>query len=657
MANAALHIRALVVVVLAAVTLAADCAGAADAPAALSVRITSPLGRTGEPGTIRIVAQIHAVPGAPLQSVQFWVDGVLLATVSEPPYATTWDDANPFNANEITVAATDCLGNTARDAVVLKPFEITEVSEVTRVLVDASVQDKTGRFIRALASRDFEIRENGVPQSIDLAGEEDQPATFAMLIDSSQSMSRRIDFVQEAARRLVGFMRIRDRMMVVPFSKTLQPITGPTNDRATVLEAIGHIEPHGGTAILDSLVRVAAHLDRVEGRRAIVLITDGYDEHSETGFDEALKAVKAAQATVYVVAIGGVAGISLKGERFLRTLAKETGGRAFLPSREWELELVNAALASDVQNRYLLSYTPANQEVDGKWRAITVSVADANYKVRARSGYFAPKPPPVRPVLEFTITDHESQFVDVDATDLVVVENGVEQTVDTFQEAITPVSIVLALDASGSMKKSSEIAKASAGSFVDALRAEDKLALLLFADHSELAHDLTTAREPIHDAIDQYQANGGTALYDALGDSLDRLKKVDGRRVIVVVTDGRDEDNPGTGPGSRRTFEQVLQAAREVDAVIFTIGVGQKVDRRVLEKLAAASGGEAYFPENVSQLDSEYRRVVETLRRRWLIGYTSTDGRRNGEWRPVEIRTKDANAVIHSRGGYFAPGK
>jgi Ca-activated chloride channel homolog len=657
MRNKALQLRALLAVVLAAVTLSADSAAAADAPAALSVRITSPLGRTGEPGIIRIVAQIHALPGAPLQSVQFWVDGVLLATVAEPPYAATWDDANPFNANEITVAATDSLGNTARDAVFLKPFEITEVSEVTRVLVDASVQDKAGRFVRALAGRDFEIREDGIPQSIDLAGEEDQPATFAMLIDSSQSMSRRIDFVQEAARRLVGFMRPRDRMMIVPFSKTLQPITGPTNDRATVLDAIGHIEPHGGTAILDSLVRVAAHLDGVEGRRAIVLITDGYDEHSETGFDDALKAVKAAQATVYVVAIGGVAGISLKGERFLRALAKETGGRAFLPSREWELELVNAALASDVQNRYLLSYTPANQEVDGKWRAITVNVADANYKVRARSGYFAPKPPPVRPVLEFTLTDHESQFVDVDATDLVVVENGVEQTVDTFQEAITPVSIMLALDASGSMKKSSEIAKAAAASFVDALRAEDKLALLLFADHAELAHDLTTAREPIHDAIDQYQANGGTALYDALGDSLDRLKKVDGRRVIVVVTDGRDEDNPGTGPGSRRTFEEVLQAAREVDAVIFAIGVGQKVDRRVLEKLAATSGGEAYFPADATQLDSEYRRVVETLRRRWLIGYTSTDGRRNGEWRAVEIHAKNPNTVVRSRGGYFAPGK
>ena len=638
--------------------LSAGRATAADAPPPpLSVRITSPMGRTGEPGTVRIVAQVRALPGVQLESVKFWVDDTLLATVSNPPYATSWDDVNPFNPNEIKVAATDTLGNTVTDAVTLAPFEITEVSEVTRVLVDASVQDKTGKFVRALSGHDFEIREDGVPQTLDLAGEEDQPATFALLIDSSQSMARRIDFVRDTARRLVGFLRPRDRMMVVPFSKTLEPITGPTNDHETVVEAIGQISSRGGTAILDSLAQLAGQMDRIEGRRAIVLITDGYDEHSHSDVDEVLKAVKAAQTTVYVVGIGGVAGISIKGERFLRTLAKETGGRIFLPSREEELRSVHMSLSSDVQNRYLLSYTPSNQDIDGTWRAITVSVADPSLKVRARAGYFAPKPPPVRPQLEFTITDSERRFLDVAADDLVVVENGVEQKIETFQEAITPVSIVLALDASGSMKKAADTAKAAASSFVDALRPEDKLGLVVFADRSELAHDLTAERKPIHDAIDQYQALGGTALYDALGDSLDRLKKVEGRRVIVVVTDGRDEDNPGTGPGSHRTFAQVLEAAHEVDAVIFGIGVGQKVDREVLEKLAAASGGEAYFPEDVSQLESDYHRVVEALRRRWIIGYTSTDGSRDGEWRNVEIRTRDANAVVHSRGGFFAPGK
>jgi len=87
------------------------------------------------------------------------------------------------------------------------------------------------------------------------------------------------------------------------------------------------------------------------------------------------------------------------------------------------------------------------------------------------------------------------------------------------------------------------------------------------------------------------------------------------------------------------------------------IGIGDKVDRQVLETIATASGGQAYFPEDVSRLDEPYRRIVEHLRQRWILAYTSTDPKRNGAWRPVEIRTHSPNAVVRSRGGYFAPEK
>ena len=126
---------------------------------------------------------------------------------------------------------------------------------------------------------------------------------------------------------------------------------------------------------------------------------------------------------------------------------------------------------------------------------------------------------------------------------------------------------------------------------------------------------------------------------------------------MVVVTDGRDEDNPGTGPGSVRNFQDVIDAAESVDALVFGIGVGLNVDRPVLTTLADASGGDAYFPEDGSQLEGEYRRIVENLRRRWIISYSSTNTSRDGAWRPVTIRTRDGRAVVHSRGGYFAPEK
>jgi VWFA-related protein len=317
---------------------------------------------------------------------------------------------------------------------------------------------------------------------------------------------------------------------------------------------------------------------------------------------------------------------------------------------------VHERLAEDAQNRYLVTYTPTNQTKDGKWRDVRLTTSP-EYVVRTRSGYTAPKPPPIRPEFEFTITDRNRRYEDLSVDDLVVVEDGVEQKIEAFHEVVAPVSIVLALDSSGSMRRSVSEAIESARTFVLALRPEDALGLVTFADNVTLAHDLTTVRETTLKGIDSYTAVGGTALYDALWDSVTRLSRVDGRRAVVVVSDGRDEDNPGTGPGSLRSKDDVLELIRQVDATIYAIGLGPRVDRPFLEELAGRSGGEAYFPEAVEGLRDDYRRVVESLRRRFVVSYTSTNPVRNGSWRVVDIRPKSSEVAVKSRGGYFAPDR
>jgi VWFA-related protein len=145
---------------------------------------------------------------------------------------------------------------------------------------------------------------------------------------------------------------------------------------------------HGGTAILDGVLGAARLLEGAEGRRAIVLITDGYDENSKADLMTVLKMADARQISIYVVAIGGVAGISLKGERALRSLADHTVGRVFFPPRESEMSAVSRAISADLFNRYVISYTPSNQKKDGSWREIAVEVP-GDYVVRTRAGYFA----------------------------------------------------------------------------------------------------------------------------------------------------------------------------------------------------------------------------------------------------------------------------
>ncbi len=652
--------RVILVPALALVALAVICSGrplSARQDPALSVRITSPLGRTGLSGPIRIVAQVRQTTAAP-HRVNFFVNQNLLKSVEQGPYAVEWVDANPFDRCEITVEVVDGSGNKATDRVVLEPFEILEAAEVSSVLVEASVQDARGRFVKGLPRDIFTVMEDGVPQALDLVSQEAVSATFALLIDSSNSMAPRLDFVHRTAANLASYLGPKDRMVIAPFSKRIDTVTGPTNDPLTIDEAIRAIKPSGGTAILDALMQTASSLESVEGRRVIVLVTDGYDEHSTASFDDVLAALKKAHATVYVVGIGGVAGISIRGERLLRKIATDTGGRFFFPYSDGQLRTVHDTLSEDVQNRYLITYTPANQRVDGTWRTIDVRTSDASLKVRARDGYFAPEPPPVRPNVEFTATDVEGRYIDLSSEMVEVTESGTPQRIESFQEAVQPVSIVLALDASGSMRQKEADVVESARRFVGVLRPEDSLAVVLFADRVEFAHDLSTNRSSSQTAIGSYKATGGTALYDVLVESLRRLKTVQGRRVVVVMTDGKDENNPGTAPGSTSTLADVLRAQEQTGATIYGIGLGTKVDGAPLQQLAAKSGGQALFPTDVRGLDAEYRRVAEDLRRRYVISYTSTNPQRDGHWREVQIRILNApGATVRSAGGYFAPDR
>jgi len=179
--------------------------------------------------------------------------------------------------------------------------------------------------------------------------------------------------------------------------------------------------------------------------------------------------------------------------------------------------------------------------------------------------------------------------------------------------------------------------------------------LIVFSDESLLIHDLTERREGTHQAIDQYQVRGGTALNDALFDAMKRLSPVDGRRAVVLVTDGRDENGPGTGPGSRHSRAEVLSELRRVDAAVYSIGLGSSVDREGLEEFARESGGEAFFPELVRDLADDYRRVIQHLRRRYVATFLSSNTNRDGAWRAVEITSRDPRVAIRSRGGYHAP--
>jgi VWFA-related protein len=540
---------------------------------------------------------------------------------------------------------------------VLDPLEVTEAAQIASVVLPATVLDERGKFVRDLTVDDFALLEDGTAQELDLASQDREPALFALLVDASQSMSIRAGAVRASAGRLVDALGEQDQVVVAPFSKTIQSVTGPTTDRDTILGAIGAIQHKGGTAILDSLAEASDALRAVERRKAIVLLTDGYDEHSETGIDRAVEALRTGNLTLYVIGMGGIAGISLRGEELLKQLSEDSGGHAWFPRDEAQLRFAYEAIASDVQNQYLLTYTPTNQRQDGEWRSVEVDVPGTTHRVNTRAGYTAPLAPPIRASVEFTgIGAGQAPLVLV-KDDLRVVEDGIDQEIDVFNEAVLPVTFMLALDASGSMRRSAEHAQEAAREFIGSMRPEDELGMILFADTADYIQSPGTRVEWSLEAIDNYVAAGGTALYDALYDSLAQLEGVPGRRVVVVVTDGRDENNDATAPGSLRTWEDVLRKLGEVEATVYAVGIGSNVDRNRLQVLADRSGGGAFFPADASALAADYHKILDELRRRYVIAYESSNRVRDGGWRTVEIHHRNAEVEIRSRGGYFAPAQ
>ena len=336
------------------------------------VRITSPLGRTGETAQVRIVVQVQrlADTGSGPIKVRFYVDDAIVGTVESPPYAVPWIDENPFEPREIRVEAEDAAGVIARDSVTLPAFEITEQTEVGRILVEAGVYDAAGRAATRLEPKSFKLSEDGEPQALDVVARETYAMNVVLLVDNSQSMQRRMSEVRRAAERFALSLDKGDTVTIAPFHTELRTITGPTHDVSTISEAIAAMKAGGGTAILDAVYSAVDLLDGMQGRRIIVLVTDGFDENSTLKLDQVIERAQSNQITVYALAIGGITGVSLNGESTLRQITTRTGGRVFFPWRDGELAAIARDVAEDAHNRYLMTYTPSNQKKDGDRKSV-----------------------------------------------------------------------------------------------------------------------------------------------------------------------------------------------------------------------------------------------------------------------------------------------
>lgn len=278
------------------------------------------------------------------------------------------------------------------------------VSDQTyRVSVDlvnvlCSVFDRdTNSFVTNLTRDDFSIYEDGKKQEIkNFARETNLPLTIAMLIDTSDSVAPKLKFEQEAAISFfLSVLREKDRAMLMEFDTGVTLLQDFTGDPNKLAKEIRKLKAAGGTALYDAIYMACDEkLIRETGRKAIVIVSDGDDESSDTTISKALEMALRAESTIFVISItkGGFFGVqgSPEGDAAMKEITRETGGKVFFPIKLEELEDSFRQINQELRSQYSLGYYSTNTVRDGSYRKIDIRISDRNLKPSHRKGYYAP---------------------------------------------------------------------------------------------------------------------------------------------------------------------------------------------------------------------------------------------------------------------------
>jgi Ca-activated chloride channel family protein len=266
-------------------------------------------------------------------------------------------------------------------------------------------------------------------------------------------------------------------------------------------------------------------------------------------------------------------------------------------------------------------------------------------------------------VLHTSVVDDRGKFVDGLAQDnFRVYEDKVEQKLSIFKREDIPVSMGLVIDNSGSMRDKRPRVNEAALTLVQNSNPQDEAFVVNFNDdfYLDLDKDFTSSIPELKEALERIDARGSTALYDAIIGSLDHLKKGNKeKKVLLIVTDG--EDNT-----SRSSLEKTIREIQKTDTVIYTIGLlGQenkksaKTAKRALTEIALASGGVAFFPENVEDVHAICEQVAHDIRHQYTLAYYPSNTAKDGTFRSVHVDVipprGHGKLVARTRNGYYAP--
>jgi Ca-activated chloride channel homolog len=271
------------------------------------------------------------------------------------------------------------------------------------VLLDVTVIDQNNIPVMNLKKEDFSVYEDKVKQTIESVSREEAPVSFGMVIDTSGSMKPKLHTVSDAAVLLIKQMRQDDEAFVASFKAEAELAQEFTADRRELEDAIGKLYTSGGTALLDAIIATADYAQEKGKRRrkALVIFSDGLEKNSSVKEKEVMEVIKENEVQVYLVGFIDVEmeenrpfgkSPAKKAKELLSVIADDSGGRAYFPKDISEIPAVAAQISKDLRTQYVVSYYPTNENRDGAFRNVQVSVNSQGASkliARTRRGYYA----------------------------------------------------------------------------------------------------------------------------------------------------------------------------------------------------------------------------------------------------------------------------
>jgi Ca-activated chloride channel family protein len=349
----------------------------------LEVKIT----RTQTPdGVSHFKLSVQNPKNTALKSVEMFAGDKKIAEWKTPPYAIDLPTARLAGIEYVRASVLDDTGYEAADLLFLNGERYTEQIEVNLVELPVSVSDSTGVPITDLKQENFTVSENGKPQKLSTFNyATNLPISVGVLLDHSGSMTERMSDAKAAGINFFkSIIRAGDRAFIAPFAGDPAKFAPFVSDVSTLEAQVNAIpDAGGGTSLYDAIVTGLYRFRNVQGRKALIIITDGEDTTSRLSYNDMLTYARAARVPLYFIGIGFGFGETAG----MKSLAAETGGVAYFIRNSKQLTETYKALEKELRSQYLLSYYAESSTKDQAYRPIEVKVDRPNAKVRTIRGY------------------------------------------------------------------------------------------------------------------------------------------------------------------------------------------------------------------------------------------------------------------------------